>query len=194
MASKLLAATIQESKVVVDMLERTTDPKQTDDTVRPAALSAAIFAGIPKSIPDDPLRGHPLAIWVETRLGISWSDVDQRWQRARPLEVSEAVRDLARDSGASPSACRAALRDLLLVSSVPEAARTKQPGANVRSFFAFKLHHFISGAGHALVTLEPVGQRVVTVDGQQFLPGAPEKRLYAVHFCRECGQDRLIQG
>ena len=41
----------------------------------------------------------------------------------------------------------------------------------------------------AYATIEPPGQRVVTVDGQQFLPSAPEKRLYPVHFSRECGQE-----
>ncbi len=59
----------------------------------------------------------------------------------------------------------------------------------LRSFFAFKLHQFISGAGHAYATLEPAGQRTVTVDGQQFLPEHPDKRLYPVHFCRECGHE-----
>ena len=29
----------------------------------------------------------------------------------------------------------------------------------------------------------------MTVDGQQFLPGHADKRLYAVHFCRECGHE-----
>src|SRR5262249_12515585 len=52
-----------------------------------------------------------------------------------------------------------------------------------------KLHQFISGAGHAFATLEPPGQRSVTVEGQQFYPGAPDKRLYSTHFCRRCGQE-----
>ena len=187
-ASKIFATKIDESNVIVETLERTTDPRQTDESVRPG-LSSAIAAGILKNVSDATLRTHPLAIWVETRLGISWSNVDQRWQRALPLTVTEAVRQLAKDSGSGPDACRAALRDLLLVSSLPEVDRTKAPGASDRSFFAFKLHQFISGAGHAYVTLDAPGQRVVTVEGQQFLPGAPEKRLYSVHFCRECGHE-----
>src|SRR5262249_31075594 len=47
----------------------------------------------------------------------------------------------------------------------------------------------ISGAGHAFATLESAGTRTVTVDGQQYLPGEPEKRLYPVHFCRDCGHE-----
>ncbi|HUK60416.1 MAG TPA: hypothetical protein VLV50_14400 [Stellaceae bacterium] len=125
-----------------------------------------------------------------TRLGIVWSDLDQRWVRARPSTVSEAVKQLSEDSGCSPDECRTALRDLLLVSSVAEKDRICDSNANPGSFFAFKLHQFISGAGHAYATLEPPGKRRVTVEAQQFLPGDdPEKRLYAAHFCRECGQE-----
>src|SRR5882672_1969978 len=85
--------------------------------------------------------------------------------------------------------CREALRSLLLQSSLPERDRTGSADASPRSFFAFKLHQFISGAGNAFSTLEPPANRKVTVDGQQFLPGEPEKRLYPVYFCRECGHE-----
>lgn len=196
-ASKLFAASIPESSVVVETLQRVTDPDATSQSVRPF-LGAAIDAGIDPKISDAALHVHPLAIWVETRLGIAWSDVDQRWSRARPLTLSEAVAELAADAGREPEACRRALRDLLLYSSVPEAQRTGDPRANPSSFFAFKLHQFISGAGHAFATLEAPPARRVTVEGQQFLPASPDKRLYAVHFCRDCGQEyhpvRLASG
>lgn len=187
-ASKLFAAPIPESNVIVETLERITDPTANSDSVAPA-LGAAIDAGIPKAISNAELSKLPLSIWVETRLGVTFSEVDQRWVRARPMTVTEAVSALAAASGRSEAACRAALRDLLLISSVPEKDRTHDEQSSARSFFAFKLHQFISGAGHAFSTLEPAGQRTVTVDGQQFLPNQPEKRLYPVHFCRECGHE-----
>ena len=145
--------------------------------------------GLPQDISDEALREHPLAVWVETRLGISFSEADQRWVRAKPMTVSEAVTRLAAESGRPDADCGRALRDLLLVSSVPEQVRTSNPGASEKSFYSFKLHQFISGAGHAYLTIEPPGTRRVTVDGQQFLPGHADKRLYAVHFCRECGHE-----
>jgi superfamily II DNA/RNA helicase len=187
-ASKLFAASIPESNVIVETLERITDPSASSDSVTPA-LGAAIDAGIPRAITNAELSKHPLSIWVETRLGVTFSEVDQRWVRARPMTVTEAVTALAAASGRPEAACRAALRDLLLISSVPEKDRTHNEQSSARSFFAFKLHQFISGAGHAFSTLEPAGQRTVTVDGQQFLPNQPEKRLYPVHFCRECGHE-----
>jgi superfamily II DNA/RNA helicase len=187
-ASKLFADAISESNVIVETLERITDSAATAESVRPL-LGKAIEAGIPQNISDTALRKHPLAVWVETRLGISFSEVDQRWVRAKPMTVTEAVTALSAEAGRDTASCRGALRDLLLVSSVPERLRTSARGASERSFFAFKLHQFISGTGHAYATLEPAGTRKVTVEGQQFLPEQPDKRLYALHFCRECGHE-----
>ena len=195
-ASKLFGTSIAESNVITETLERITDSTATADSVGPR-LGPAIDAGAPAHVPDSTLREHPLAVWVETRLGISFSELDQRWVRAKPKTVSEAVAALAEESDRPEGACREVLRDFLLVSSEPEKSRTANPDGNEKSFFAFKLHQFISGAGHAYATIEPPGTRSVTVDGQQFLPGQPEKRLYAVHFCRECGHEyhpvRLVQ-
>jgi superfamily II DNA/RNA helicase len=187
-ASKLFAASIPESNIIVETLERITDPSASSDSVTPA-LGAAIDEGIPPTITNAALSKHPLSVWVETRLGVTFSEVDQRWVRALPMTVTEAVSALAAASGRSEAGCRAALRDLLLISSVPETDRTHDAQSSASSFFAFKLHQFISGAGHAFCTLEPAGHRTVTVDGQQFLPNQPEKRLYPVHFCRECGHE-----
>ena len=187
-ASKLFGIPIADSNIIAETLERTTDSTATADSVR-AELGVAIDAGVAPDISDAALRQHPLAVWVETRLGISFAEVDQRWVRAKPMTVTEAVNQLAAESGRSKAACGNALRDLLLVSSVPERERSGDPSTNENSFYSFKLHQFISGAGHAYLTIEPAGTRTVTVDGQQFLPGQEEKRLYSVHFCRECGHE-----
>lgn len=176
-ASRLFATEIPESNVIVETLERVTDPAESAHSVKPR-LGPAIDAGIGSGLSDSQLRHHPLAIWVETRLGVSWSDIDQRWVRAQPLTLVEAAQRLASDSGRGEEACRESLRTLLLQSSLTEQDRTGNPDASQRSFFAFKLHQFISGAGHAFATLEAPGVRTVTVDGQQFLPGQPES-----HYC-----------
>jgi Lhr-like helicase len=187
-ASRLFAAEIPESNVIVETLERKTDPSRDAGSVR-TKLGEAVESGLAANVPNAALRSHPLAIWIETRLGVNWSEVDQRWVRARPLTLDEAARSLAEESGSSDKACRDALRNLLLLSSRPETDRTGKASASEQSFFAFKLHQFVSGAGHAYSTLEAAGQRTITVEGQQFLPGQPEKRLYPTHFCRECGQE-----
>lgn len=187
-ASRLFSIEIPASNVVIETLERATEGTLDAPTCK-SQLAAVIDAGIQDNLSDETLREHPLAIWVETRLGITWSIPDQRWVRARPLTVSEAVNALAADAERPPEVCRKVLRQLLIISSLPERERTGVSTASRRSFFAFKLHQFISGAGHVYATLDPPGERRVTVEGQRFLPGSEEKRLYATHFCRECGQE-----
>jgi Lhr-like helicase len=187
-ASKLFSTTVDPSHVIIEELERVTDKSKRAESVK-RALGPAIDAGLPSNISDEALRNHPLAIWTETRLGITTTDANPAWHRARPRTLDEAARELAEEAARDEEACRAALRTLLLVSSLPERERTGNPAGSHRSFFAFKLHQFISGAGHAFATLEPAGKRTVTVEGQQYLPGDPEKRLYPVHFCRECGHE-----
>jgi Lhr-like helicase len=187
-ASKLFSTTVDPSHVIIEELERVTDKSKRAESVK-SVLGLAIDAGIPSNITDDLLRDHPLAIWTETRLGITTSDTNPAWHRARPRTLDEAAGELSHEAGRDEVACKQALRMLLLVSSLPETDRTGNDSASRRSFFAFKLHQFISGAGHAFATFEPPGHRSVTVEGQQYLPGQPDKRLYHVHFCRECGHE-----
>ena len=80
--SKLFGIRIAESNVIAETLERITDPAATADSVQPR-LGAAIDAGVPPDVSDAALREHPLAVWVETRLGIAFSAGDQ-WELAFP--------------------------------------------------------------------------------------------------------------
>ncbi|MCL2779083.1 MAG: DEAD/DEAH box helicase, partial [Polyangiaceae bacterium] len=187
-ASKLFSTEVDPSYVVIEELERVTDESKCAESVK-SALGPAIDVGIRSNITNDELKSHPLAIWTETRLGITTNDANPAWHRARPRTLDEAARELAAEAGRDEQTCKDALRTLLLVSSLPEAVRTDDDSASNSSFFAFKLHQFISGAGHAFATFEPPGKRSVTVEGQQYLPGDPDKRLYPVHFCRECGHE-----
>lgn len=197
-ASKLFSVDIPESNVITETLRRVTL-----GSLKGAAgsehLGASLKEKIPTTVSDAELGKHPLAVWVETRLGVTWSETDQRWGRAQPLTLTNAIEKLSLEAKRPTEECRTALRELLLLSSIPEDKRTASPSANKRSFFPFKLHQFISGAGQAFVTLEPRGQRSVTVEGQQFLPdNSNEKRLYPTYFCRDCGHEyhpvRLISG
>jgi len=185
-ASKLFAVSIPESSVIGETLERVTEIEKPKIS---GLLGPAIDKGISPAIRNADLRKHPLAAWVETNLGIQFSSVDHRWERTQPRTVSEAVEALAKDAGRSTAVCESALRAFLLLSAEPESKRTNDPAAEGGSFFAFKLHQFISGAGHAFATLEPPPHRQVTVEGQQFLPTDASKRLYPVHFCRTCGHE-----
>ena len=84
--------------------------------------------------------------------------------------------------------CENALKNSLLAFSLSERARGYANGDDA-PLFAFKLHQFISGAGRLYSTLDVSGLRTITFDAQIFDPDHAEKRLYATHFCRRCGQE-----
>lgn len=173
-ASKLFATAIDPSHVIIEELERVTDKSKRAESVK-GALGQAIDAGIPRNITDDALRSHPLAVWIETRLGITTTDANPAWHRARPRTLDEAASELHAESGRSEQACKDALRTLLLVSSLPETDRTGNEGASQRGFFAFKLHQFISGAGQAFCAERPghLGQAVKGPPGRPFPTSGP---------------------
>jgi len=186
-AAKLFDAAIEPGDVITETLERATDPTRTADSVR-GELGQAIAAGGFDRLSDTQLRIHPLAIWVETTLGLDFRD--GKPARAKPLMVDEAADNLATASGLDPQHCLAALQAFLLAAALSERERMPGRSDSPYPFFAFKLHQFLSGAATAYATLEPPGTRAVVLEGQQYLPGSEEiKRLYPTYFCRDCGQE-----
>ena len=186
-ASTLFATNISAFNVITEDLERATNPVRTAESVS-GELAAAIKAGIGPNISDDQLYENPLSIWVETRLGIT-REQGPKWVRAKPVTVARATQMLADESGSDEESAGRALRDVLLTAAIPECERQGMAGGSDRAFFAFRLHQFISGAGVVYTTLDPYGARPVELEGQQFLPADPAKRLYSTYFCRSCGQD-----
>jgi Lhr-like helicase len=186
-ASTIFATRISAFEVVTETLDPATHLGLLGPGFR-QRLAAVLQTPISAQVTDEELRQHPLAVWVETTLGMERAETGN-WRRARPIALTEAVARLAADSGCEEAICRQALQNLLLVASRPEVERMGKPDAAVRAFFAFRLHQFISGAGVAYATLDRPGERTVVLEGQQFLPSAPEKRLYPLYFCRDCGQE-----
>ena len=181
-ASRLFGTDIPVDAVIDESLQRATD-----SSLRPGslgtALATAIDADLPAALRDDELRSHPLAVWVEMEIGL---EDGQRLSRQRPTTLAEAARRLADQTGRDEERCRSQLQAMLMMMSRPAGERG---GSGDRAFLAFKLHRFISGAGHVYSTLHASSRRRVTLDGQRFDPRDPEARLYATFFCRNCGQE-----
>lgn len=181
-ASTLFGQTIPAENVIGETLERATNPQLGLAAIRPR-LAARIAAGdFSWATPQD-FANDPLAVWAELRLGLNLPE-SGRPERARPLPITDASRILAEDAGIDRSVARSTLEAFL-------NAAQHVKSADGRALFAFKLHQFISGAGKALCTLEPVGQRTITLDAQRYAPGRQEEKvfLFPAHFCRECGQE-----
>jgi hypothetical protein len=181
-ASRLFGTTIGTDAVIDESLERATEP-----SLKPAALGeslkVAIDTELPESLDDAALRRHPLAVWVELEIGL---EDGQRLSRRKPITIAEAAKRLAEQIGRDETRCRSQLQNMLILMSRPASERG---GAGDRAFMAFKLHRFLSGAGHVYATLRSAPHRRVTLDGQRFDPDDQEARLYPTFFCRNCGQE-----
>ncbi|WP_153146444.1 DEAD/DEAH box helicase [Dechloromonas sp. H13] len=184
-ATRLFGTSIPPANVITETLQRVTPEELVVEHIR-EALAAAVRAGMPENPAFAELAKHPLAVWTELTLGLTREE--GKWRRARPMTLEVAGTRLAADAGVPEEQARTILADFLLL-----AYRTtdKPPEDGGRSLFAFKLHQFISGGGKVFSTLEAPGKRFLTLDGSQFVPGDRARKLYSVHFCRDCGQEYI---
>jgi Lhr-like helicase len=188
-ASRIFGTAVAPQDVIVETLIRAT-------TVRGAekpALAAAVRArgGAEDDDPVlrsgyDALRSDPLASWIEDTFGIRVEKGSDRLIRQLPTTVDQAAGILAGETKQPEERCATAIRATLLAGS-----RTKHPETG-RPLFAFRLHQFLSKGGSVYLTAQSPRVRAVETEYQVVLPGTPERRLFPVAFCRECGQDYLL--
>ncbi|MCS0590703.1 DEAD/DEAH box helicase [Massilia norwichensis] len=182
-ARRLFGTPIPERNVITETLRRTTPESQTLQTVQ-SQLGPAIRAGVPMDLNFEAMAAHPMSVWVELTLGLTYEDDKPR--RARPRKLADAAQLLHKASSESLESCLAYLQQFMLRAY----AVTDSSG---KSLFAFKLHQFIAGGGKVYTTLEAPFHRAITLDGQQFVSGDDQRqrRYYHVHFCRDCGQEYI---
>ncbi|GAA5175592.1 DEAD/DEAH box helicase [Niveibacterium umoris] len=182
-ARRLFGTPIADRNIITETLRRTTPEHETLESVRPR-LRDAIQAGVPTHLDFEAMAAHPMSVWVELKLGLSYEGDKPR--RAKPLTLAQAAQALQSDSGESFEASLAYLQQFMLRAH----AVTDKTG---KSLFAFKLHQFIAGGGKVYTTLEAPGRRAITLDGQQFVSGdeTRQRRYYHTHFCRDCGQEYI---
>ncbi|OPX34905.1 MAG: helicase, partial [Desulfobacteraceae bacterium 4484_190.1] len=176
-ATKLFGAQVKPENIITETLQRQTSYP---DKPAGAVLAEAIQSGLPDAGDFNSFREHPVSAWVELTLGIKKEQ--GRWVRALPKTLKDAALQLSIDSNLKQDLCEKYLQDFLL-------AAYQCRDQNDKPFFAFRLHQFISGASTLYATFEPEGRRRFDLTGQQFLPGDRDKRLFSVHFCRQCGQE-----
>lgn len=177
-ASKLFGAPVKAGNIITETLEpvtKTSSPFDSD------VLRVSIEAGVPLNATHEVLSEHPVAAWVEWNLGLEEED-GKLVRISQPLSVLEAAKRLSSESDLSVEVCRRYLSDFLL-------AAYQSQNESGQSFFAFRLHQFISGAWNAYSTLDAPDERYVTLQGQQYKPGDRERPLFTLSFCRECGQE-----
>lgn len=180
--SRLFGVPVSEHDIINEDFERATNPARTAASLG-GDLVNFLKTDVPDQLTDAELLDNPLAIWIETRIGL---EEGLKCRRRPPVTLSDAAKLLAEDTKLDESLCKERLTKMLAVIGLPECERG---GASERSFLTFKLHRFISGAGTAFATLRPAPDRMVSITGDKYHPEDPEARLFATYFCRECGQE-----
>ena len=188
-ASQIFGANIGPDAVVTETLMRVTNKLKIGDKSLPdlkKAVADAAKGSVAIGQSNSDFYDDPLAIWVETRIGLK--NVEIKPERAKPVSLKDAAKELSFDCGLDEETCSHALREALIGYSVPEKDRISN-SIEQSPIFAFKLHQFIAGAGRLYTSLREEGDRDVTFSGQIFNPQNQEERLYPTHFCRNCGQE-----
>ena len=179
-ASRLFGTTVRTDHVITETLTPVTNRSNVPAGPK---LRELISNGVSEVSGYRNLQRHPFASWVEWVLGLEGPD-EELVRIQRPLTVKEAVDELSSESGLDKNDCARYLTRFLL------SAYT-QKDEQGRSLFAFRLHQFISGAWSVFTTLEAPEERYLTLEGQQYVPGDRNRRLYSLCFCRQCGQEYI---
>ena len=188
-ASQIFGADIGPDAVVTETLKRVTNPSKIGESSLlglKQAVNEAFKGNVAIGRPNKDFFDDPLAIWVETRIGLK--NVETKPERAKPISLELASKALSEDCGLEVEICAQALREALIGYSILEKDRVKG-GHEHSPLFAFKLHQFVAGAGRLYTSLRREGDRDVTFSGQIFNPKNEEERLFPTHFCRSCGQE-----
>lgn len=181
-ASHLFGAEVRPDHVIGETLTRATNPSDAADA---ASLKDAVTSELPTTY--DALAASPLASWIESTFGLAVEPGTGRLIRQSPRRLREdAAPALSDATGVSVQDCYDVIRSALLA-----GARVRHPRTG-RPLFAFRLHQFLSKGDTLYVSLEPEESRYITSKYQVAVPSAPEKLLFPLAFCRECGQEYAV--
>ncbi len=180
-ASRLFGTEVPPENVIGETVRRATEGEP------PSPETLARWLAEPAEYPSDyeTLRRHPLACWAELAFGLK-TDALGQLERREPRTVSDAARELEQLTGLPLQQCAAHLRAVLLAGNRATDPATGFP------LFAFRLHQFVSRGQTVYATPEEPGRQHLSVEGQVYVPGDRERRLFPMAFCRACGQDYLV--
>lgn len=183
-AETLFGTSIEPSQVIGETLERATPQLQGDPFPRIAQM---ISSGEQPPGDYDGFCNHPLASWIESIFGIQKEFETERWIRQSPRKLrgpDSASERLAKLTNTDPEQCYGVLKQFLI--------RGAQLRRNVSSrfpIFAFRLHQFFTRGDTVWSTLEAESERHIEISKKGSKPGEPEKPLFPLVFCRQCGTE-----
>jgi len=189
-AQSLFGVEFTTAQVIGESLERATPPIDLDDARVIEGLNATVSSNESPPGDYDGLRQHPLASWIESTFGVreepeSGQLVRQTPRRLTgdPIEGQEsAASELGQLTGVPAEECAAVLKRFLL-----QGATVRGSESSRFPIFAFRLHQFFTRGDTVWATIEPEAVRHLELSRKGAKPGEPDKRLYPLAFCRQCG-------
>ena len=183
-ASQIFGEAVQTEYVIGETLRRST----TEFDFNQAAVLDDLRSCVESD--DEPqadfarFRETPLAAWIEETFGLRREAETNRLIRQTPQSLrgeTGVAQQLAALTGLSREQCEGAIKRYLYAGSACRDPETEFP------LFAFRLHQFITRGDTVWASLEDEEHRVVTLRGQQYVPGDRDKILLPLVFCRHCG-------
>lgn len=184
-AKTLFGIPFELDQVIGETLERATvehdfnQPQVIDD------LRKAIETEEPPPDNYEAFREHPIASWIESTFGIKTEQGDGRLVRQNPRRLQGdggAAKELAEITSTDPSQCYTVLRHFLLKGSDLRCSSSSR-----FPIFAFRLHQFFTRGDTVWSTIEPELERHLEMSKKVSKPGDPNKPLFPLVFCRQCG-------
>lgn len=181
----LFGTAMVADQVIGETLERATPEPDFTDPAMIAELTAALATDSEPPATYEAFCVHPLASWIESTFGVQREMATGRWIRQPPRRLrgeDSAVAELTALTGLEPDHCSRALRRFLTQGSqLWRTASSRFP------IFAFRLHQFFTRGDTVWTTLEAEQRRYLSLVKQGAQPGAPDKPLFPLVFCRQCG-------
>lgn len=173
------------SQVIGETLERATPEVNFTDAQVIQTLREVIETDALPSENYDDFHIHPLAAWIESTFGVKAEDGTGRLIRQVPRRLQgkdSAAEELASLTSTDPLKAAKVLRRFLLKGSeLRRSASSRFP------IFAFRLHQFFTRGDTVWATIEPENERHLEMSKKGAKPGEPDKPLFPLVFCRQCG-------
>lgn len=189
-AQTLFGVPFEISQVIGETLERATPELDlADHSVVDAIRNTIESDALPPEDYKD-FRLHPLASWIESTFGVRAEARTDRLIRQSPRRLQgaelegkkSAAEELAGLTSTDPTRCVAVLQRFLLCGS------HLYPSASSRfPVFAFRLHQFFTRGDTVWTTIETEAERHLEMAKKGSKPGEPDKPLFPLVFCRQCG-------
>lgn len=184
-AQTFFGTPIDADQVIGETLERATPEVNLSDAAIVAALSSAVAPD--STVPGDyaSFSTHPLSSWIESIFGVQTEPVTGRLIRQRPERLrgdNSAATALAALTSSTPERCYEVLRNFLI-----EGSKIHRSESSRFPIFAFRLHQFFTRGDTVWATVEPEETRHLEMAKLGAKPGEPDKPLFPLVFCRQCG-------